>query len=228
MRYKAVLSLLTASLGLHLTVSMVAGQKDDKGKGAAQGIMDFIEFSNLEEDQKREFIDAYLTGVTADSVQNFREQNAADSFKGMGFGGSVGISFFSPSNRDQEAMIVDGTPGTVRITKERSVVPAVMLESHYFITRGDKPMWGAGPFAGILSSGEKVIDAFGIGLMIGGRRSKDQPQSFNLGLGVIWEPEIQRLGEGFEEGKAPPGNETEIRYKTEAAVGTLLIISFTF
>ena len=64
--------------------------------------------------------------------------------------------------------------------------------------------------------------------MIGGRRSKDRRDSFNLGLGVIWEPETQVLGDGFVADEPPPSGETDVRYKTKSTAGFLVMLSFSF
>jgi hypothetical protein len=60
----------------------------------------------------------------------------------------------------------------------------------------------------------QIINFLGVGLAIGGgvRQSND----FNWHFGVGWGRKFnaRTLGDGWTEGEAPPGTETQIRYKS--------------
>lgn len=137
-------------------------------------------------------------------------------------------------NRVQEAEVVNGI---VRITEERDVIPRLMLETHYFFVpqsnkffglfSADK-MWGWGPFVGLQNGSDDIIEAIGIGLMIGFRRREDPAQSFNIGLGAIVDPSVKVLGDGIRQDEPLPAGETNIRYKHTDQWGFLIITSYSF
>ena len=52
--------------------------------------------------------------------------------------------------------------------------------------------------------------------------------SVNIGVGVSFDPSVQVLGHGLEEGKPLPSGETEVRFKKEGQFGWALMASFTF
>ena len=160
------------------------------------------------------------------------QEAAARTFAGLNFG--VGVSLtVDTGDRDRidEATIVDGI---VRAHKESNSRARVILESHYFFTpnkdlfnvkAGD---WGVGPFIGLQPGTDEIIEALGAGIMIGFKRGGEKTSSWNLGLGVMVDPNVQVLGDGFDENRAPPGNETSVRFKEDSQVGILLITSFAF
>ncbi len=137
-------------------------------------------------------------------------------------------------NRVEDAEVVNGI---VRITNERDVIPRLMLETHYFfvpqknrffgLLSGDK-MWGWGPFVGLQNGSEDIIEAIGVGLMLGFKRGQDSPQSFNIGLGAIVDPSVKVLGDGIRKDEPLPEGETQIRYKHTDQWGFLIITSYSF
>ncbi len=136
-------------------------------------------------------------------------------------------------NRVQEAEVVNGI---VRITEERDVIPRLMLETHYFFVPKktsflgilDATKWGWGPFVGLQNGSDDIIEAIGIGLMIGFRRREDPAQSFNIGLGAIVDPSVKVLGDGIRQDEPLPAGETNIRYKHTDQWGFLIITSYSF
>jgi hypothetical protein len=159
-------------------------------------------------------------------------------FGGIEFG--VGLSFtldVGSSDRVRDAMLVNGV---VRVKDEDNGVARIMLESHYFFTphhRGlfgtPSQQWGHGPFVAIQPGTDNIIQAIGAGWMIGFRRPELTPgentgQSFNIGLGVVVDPNTRILGDGIRPNQPLPAGETEIRYTEEMQIGALLLFSFSF
>jgi hypothetical protein len=174
------------------------------------------------------------------------------SFAGLKLG--VGLSFtvdVGKLDRIGDAEIVDNV---VRVKDQNNGRARIMLESHYFFTpcgdlfrikglienpdqqRGNakcdsedytKARWGWGPFIAIQPGSGEIIDAIGAGLMLGFRRQGSN-QSFNVGVGVVVDPNTRVLGNGFRADQAPPGNETEVRYRETLQTGILLLTSFSF
>ena len=58
-----------------------------------------------------------------------------------------------------------------------------------------------------------------------GLRKGQASTSWNIGLGIAADPNVQILGDGIEEGKALPGSETEIRYKEKTQYGAMILFS---
>jgi len=60
--------------------------------------------------------------------------------------------------------------------------------------------------------------------------AKSPPSKFsmNLGFGGYAAPNVQVLGDGFEENQPPPAGETQIRYKTVTQYGWQLLLSFSY
>jgi hypothetical protein len=178
---------------------------------------------------------AALQEPTATERQKaIKEGNRA--FAGLELG--VGLSFtIDRGRRDRigSAMLVNDV---VRVDDQNNNRARVMLESHYFFTPGvggnnpDDPTetparWGFGPFVAIQPGSEEVIEAIGMGVMIGLRRG-DTGQSFNLGIGYVVDPNTRVLGDGLEANVPLPPGETDIRYKETAQSGVLILTSFSF
>ena len=167
-------------------------------------------------------------------------------FGGIEFG--IGMAFTSDlgdNARVREAQIVNGI---VRVTRGDDIRARLILESHYFFTpegglpiigltnptyrerREDnaQPMWGWGPFVAIQPGTDNVIDAIGGGLMIGLRRGTTGTDSFNIGIGVLFDLDVQTLGDGILENQPLPAGETEIRYRRRAQSGFMVMSSFSF
>lgn len=89
--------------------------------------------------------------------------------------------------------------------------------------------WGIGPFIALQPGGEEnVIEAIGLGLMVGFRKNPDTTQSFNFGIGYVVDPNTRVLGDGIRQDQPLPVNETEIRYKETSQDGLLFLASFSF
>ncbi|MBD8619407.1 hypothetical protein IFT67_10795 [Sphingomonas sp. CFBP 13728] len=171
-------------------------------------------------------------------------------FGGLDFG--IGVSYtgdVGSSDRIGTAML--DSNGIVRVTDKNNVNARIMLESHYFftpnksflfgsrnyaddrddygniITPGQK-MWGIGPFIALRPGSDDVIDAIGMGIMVGFRRSPDSKESFNFGIGAVVDPSVRVLGKGIIADAVLPAGEIEVRYRETSQLGVLLLTSFSF
>jgi len=167
-----------------------------------------------------------------DAAKARRVAEATQKFGGIEFG--VGVSLTADlGKRDRigEATVVGGV---VRVEDANNANARIMLESHYFF----KPrsgflgvgsgMWGAGPFVALQPGTDEIIEAIGLGLMVGFRRSAESTESFNLGVGLVVDPNVRVLGDGIREGQPIPAGETGVRYKETSQKGVLVIASFSF
>ncbi|MBU1384124.1 MAG: hypothetical protein KJ916_04640 [Alphaproteobacteria bacterium] len=161
----------------------------------------------------------------AAEVENRRE------FAGLDLGVGISATFdFGGLERINDAEVV---AGVVRVTDEDDVRARIMLESHYFFTGASGPFgvaaedWGWGPFVAIQPGTDEIIEAAALGVMVGFRQ-KGSARSFNIGLGVAVDPNVQTLGEGVERDMPLPAGETVVRFREEAQYGLVLIFSQSF
>ena len=61
-----------------------------------------------------------------------------------------------------------------------------------------------------------------------GFRQPDKSSSWNLGIGVIYDPDTKTLGDGIRPNQPLPAGETMIRYKERAQKGVVILTSFSF
>ncbi len=98
----------------------------------------------------------------------------------------------------------------------------------------DRKEWGIGPFVALQPGTDNVIDAIGAGLMLGFRRSavagstNNAGDSFNIGIGILYDIDSRVLGDGIFANKPLPGNEKDIRYMTREQSGLLIMTSYSF
>lgn len=152
-----------------------------------------------------------------------------NSFAGLKFGIGLSSTFDTGSRDRVDEAEIDGS-GRVRVLKTNNTVARIMLETHYFFQPKD---WlGVGPFVAVQPGSNEVINALGIGLMFGLRRSDDDSASFNIGIGFSTDPSTKTLGDGFKENElaptGPDGAPLPIRYKTVNQKGFLLLASFSW
>ncbi|NKI15939.1 hypothetical protein HCU74_00775 [Spongiibacter sp. KMU-166] len=160
-----------------------------------------------------------------------REKAAMQSFAGLKFG--IGLSLTKDNgNNDRVVSATLDENNIVRIEEEQNSVARIVLESHFFFpgTTASGLIWGHGPFVALQPGTDELIDALGMGYMVGWRRnnSTDDNSSFNLGVGVIVDPSVRILGDGIEPNQPLPANETAIRYKQTSQNGWLVMFSFGF
>jgi hypothetical protein len=126
----------------------------------------------------------------------------------------------------------------VRVSEEQNDVARIMLESHYFFEPNNQGSnflgmvppgkWGHGPFVALQPGTDDIIEAIGLGWMVGFRRSDTGTSSWNLGLGYVIDPDVQILGDGINENMPLPEGESQIRYKETSQGGVFLLVSFSF
>lgn len=179
---------------------------------------------------------------------------------GLGFGVGLSLTVDSGSTQRVNSAVVVGPERIVRVTESASTRARVMLETHYFFKArrwdpflgdsgglNDRPCFfslsarcGFGPFFAIEPGGDNVINAVGLGIMVGiqprwtianfsaeelKRRSSS---SFNIGIGWVIDPNTQTLGDGiFANQPLPPGEEM-VRFQRQTQQGLLIISSFSF
>src|SRR5262245_26871709 len=157
------------------------------------------------------------------------------TFAGIDWGVGPSLTIDTGSNDRVEGASLDPN-GVVRVDDENNEVVRLTLETHYFFQTEDThflglvdpKLWGWGPFVAIQPGEDEIIDAIGFGVMCGFRYEEDKPASFNVGLGMMVDPNVQVLGDGIEENQPLPPGETDIRFKEKAQWGVMLMFSFTF
>ena len=58
--------------------------------------------------------------------------------------------------------------------------------------------------------------------------ARDRGDSFNIGLGIMVNPNAQVLGDGIRKNEVLPAGETAVRLKTTTELGWLFVFSYTF
>lgn len=177
-----------------------------------------------------------LSAAALSPIANAATYSQKD-FLGLGLG--VGIALTADAGRGKDrvesATVINGI---VRVEEERSSEARIVLESHYFFKSekafplGNVPAsdWGHGPFMVVQPGEREIVNAIGFGWMLGFRRGDPlvPRESWNVGLGVLIDPNAKVLGDGLEKDKPLPAGETNVRYKTEAESSIVLIFSFSY
>lgn len=169
----------------------------------------------------------------ADFEDAMAERKAAQEFGGVELGAGFSLTFdLGKNKRVASAQIVNDI---VRVTDQNNALARLLLETHYFFKpQADGPfglppdMWGLGPFVAIQPGEERIIEAIGLGVMIGFRREETKTNSFNIGVGAIIDPNTRILGDGFVANAAPPAGEVEVRYRETSQLGWMILTSFSF
>lgn len=187
--------------------------------------------ADTEKQSSTEAAEAVMASLTDEQRTALGERE----FAGLNFGVGISLTFDTGMNsRVKAASIVDGI---VRIDNEDDKLTRVMLESHYFflpdtdflgIDSMPSGRWGIGPFVALQPGTDEIIEAMGVGIMLGFRRPEESGQSWNIGVGYVTDPNVNILGEGFIENEPPPGNETAIRLKEISQDGWMMLFSFSF
>jgi len=189
-------------------------------------------------------------GDEAEAAVNAKPSNAVTTAKAsqwQGFGFGVGASLtLDLGNDDRVGSASVDANNIVRIDDEDNAIARIILETHYFgncsnyaptIISSRFNNWlgdgrcGVGPFVAIQPGENDIIDAIGFGLMAGFQRPNqpaDDNTSFNIGIGVIVDPDATVLGSGISENAPLPDGETDVRTREEAQYGLLLLTSFAF
>ena len=172
-----------------------------------------------------------------DAVRDLQEKANSTELAGFDFGVGMSLTMDVGSHNRVKSAELDANR-KIRVKEEKNAIPRFILESHYFFTPNHDFLWmvrpdnwGWGPFV-CVQPGDNIIDAVGAGLMLGFKREKTfgalvEPGSFNLGVGVIVDPNTQILGDGQREGQTLTETDS-IRYKTTSQVGVVGVFSIVF
>lgn len=150
------------------------------------------------------------------------QQFAEKEFAGLNFG--VGVSLTHDLGSHDRVKAASLANGIVRVDTEHNDVARIMLESHYFFTPEKKLMgkqWGWGPFVSLQPGSDQIIEAVGLGVMLGLKRNTDtnDTSSWNIGIGAVTDPNVKVLGDGIAKNQPLPTGESEIRYNRDEAMG---------
>jgi hypothetical protein len=160
------------------------------------------------------------------------EKSTSETLTGLGLGVGLSVTWDTVQRQRVDEAVVDAN-GIVRANKTSNVLARIMLESHYFFTRGDQPRFGVGPFVAIEPgiSGD-LINTIGAGIMVGFRRREHTDKSFNLGVGYGTDPQTKVLGDEFQIDKpaplGPEGKPLPIRFVTRDQGGWIILASFAW
>lgn len=166
-----------------------------------------------------------------------KEEKALTDFAGISFGVGISLTHDIGNNDRVESAIIDPN-GIVRVSVETNDVARIMLELHHFfkpktqdwkflgVIPGDE--WGHGPFVALQPGTDEIIEAIGIGWMVGFRKEKGSSESWNLGVGYVIDPSVQTLADGIVANQALPQGETELRFKKMSQGGFFILASFNF
>lgn len=166
---------------------------------------------------------------------------ADERFAGFNFGVALGVIVKAGKRNLIQSASLDPN-GIVRIDRDNDTTANLILESHYFFTPDatflgiEARNWGIGPFVAVQPGTENIIQSIGGGLMLGLKRSsillkevaRDRGDSFNLGFGVMVNPNSKVLGDGIQKNQPLPGGETVVRLKTTTEMGYLITFSYSF
>ncbi len=197
--------------------------------------------NSLKDSQAR--LDQMVSQPQLSDIRSLKEK-ADERFAGFNFGVALGV-IIKAGKRDlvQEASL--DANGIVRIDRDNNTTANLILESHYFFTPdlnflGMKSVgprdWGVGPFIAVQPGTENIIQSVGAGLMFGFKRSqiiapdlaRDRGDSFNIGLGVMVNPNAKVLGDGITKNQPLPAGETSVRLRTTTEMGWLVTFSYSF
>ncbi|MFS0772250.1 hypothetical protein [Sphingomonas sp. 1P08PE] len=225
MRYRDLAGyMLAASLPMTAAAQEAAPPAADSPRVEKARLDDRSEALKAEQDKIAERLKT-LAPDEDEPAPGGQDSDGPGSFAGLKLG--VGLSLtidIGDRDRVSEAQLVDRT---VRVTDQDNGRARIMLESHYFFKPGSRDDRGIGPFIAIQPGSGEIIDAIGAGLMFGFRREKST-QSFNIGVGLVFDPNTRILGDGFVANQPAPDGETEVRYRETLQTGVLLLTSFSF
>lgn len=162
----------------------------------------------------------YLKSFTIAIVVLLSNNLYADTWEQFGFG--LGLSFTIDTGDNDRVKSAEVVDGVVRVTDEENGIPRLVLEGHYFFNSSYG--FGYGPFVAVQPGDDEIINSAALGGMIGFRKD-DNSNSWNIGLGIAADPNVQILGDGIEENEPLPGNETDVRYKETTQYGLMILFS---
>lgn len=157
------------------------------------------------------------------------DAKSAIDFEGkLGFGVGIGFSWGRGPERVEDAEVVNGV---VRVKRAATDKPRLFLEAHKFVWVNRARGIGVGPFVSVQSGADDALSSWGAGIMFGFReeaKQGDEPTSWNLGVGYLWDADVKTLGDGVVADAPLPEGETDIRYKNTSAGSIFVVFSRKF
>lgn len=148
----------------------------------------------------------------------------------------VGLVLNFDTGRHKPVKNANIVNGIVRVEEEEDVKYGLGLEVHKFL-------WGTtwqnkkidnfsgglaiGPYVSVLPGQNDIFDVIGAGVMFGFHGGKKNSWSMNIGVGGYVDPRTKILASGFNDGEAPPANETSVRFRTITQYGFQSVLSFS-
>jgi hypothetical protein len=172
-----------------------------------------------------------INTATNNAKTGTQQSTNASNFLGFSWGLGAGYAF-GEGPRRVTASVVNNI---VRVSSDVTDGPRVFFETHYYpekttFTSGN---FGWGPFVTVEAgasntSNSNVISGFGLGLMGGWKTDSNSSGGFSLGVGYVWEGNIQTLGDGIVANQPLPKGETQVRYKNQSAGALMIVLSRQF
>ena len=142
----------------------------------------------------------------------------------------IGISATIDTGRDRITN-AEMSNNIVRVSGDNNFVARLLLERHFFNKKyGECHMGDAcGMFVAVQlgSTNSQFLDAIGAGYMWGWKPTSfsDSVSSFNLGIGLIADPNTKVLGDGITKNQPLQAGDT-LRFRTTTKYGALVLVSF--
>jgi hypothetical protein len=173
-----------------------------------------------------------LVGPALTAASSYKATLAGEKdFIGITWGVGVGYSHGFDDIVD-DAQIIDGL---VRVTKDLTEQPRVILEFHSYRWCHKKRVGdvsieqGCGPFAAVASRDDQAVSGVAAGWMYGWKTGTGaDAKGFSIGIGVIVDSAGKKLGEGYVEGQPPPTGATSVFLKEESIASGVIFFTRTF
>ena len=183
---------------------------------------------------------------TAEQAQKIDEKNR--DFLGVKFSPAFGVTSI-PGRVESVEIVGNGDLRRLHVSKSSEAKVVALFEAHRLVdvrrllygprsrergmdTAGvsvnvEEVRSAIGPFLAVQSSQTNVFDAMGVGLMLGLRTGGSS--AFNVGLGVMVDPNARLLSSGLVDGGAVPKDFTAAELTTTRSKwGWVLLTSFSF
>ncbi len=157
-----------------------------------------------------------------DEKKKLKEQ--LDMF-GFNFGVGLLMAHYHGKQRVESTQVVNNK---VVVDDGDNDLAGAIFETHNLRWN---PYHGAvylGPFLGVQTTNEQLLDSVILGLMAGTTYRDSKPGSFNIGIGYIWDPGTKVLADGFEANQPLPAGEQGVRTKKVTQKGWGIVVSYGF
>ena len=150
------------------------------------------------------------------------DNNNGSIWDNLGFG--IGLSYIQDLGKNDRVKSAELVNGVVRVTDEQNGSAAIVFEGHYFFH--NLKTFGHGPFVAVQAGGSgDIITSVALGWMFGLRKHETDTRSWNLGIGLAADPNVQILGDGLTANDPLPEGETAIRFKEKTQFGLMFVFS---